>query len=46
MVGLIKQIVEEAGRDGIRRRSDQKSDRQTMIKHMDINTGFVMVQKM
>jgi hypothetical protein len=46
MVGMIKQIVDEAGRDGIHNMSHQRSERQTMIHHMDINAGFVLIQKM
>jgi len=45
MVGFIKQLVDETGRNAIHRTSDLPSERRTMFNHMCINPGFVMVQK-
>jgi SAM-dependent methyltransferase len=45
MVGLVKQLVDEAGRNAIHTLSNQPSDRRTYFEHMDINYGFVLVQK-
>jgi hypothetical protein len=45
MVGLIKQLVDEAGRNAIHTLSNQPSDRRTYFEHMDITIGFVMIQK-
>ena len=45
MVGFVKQLVDEAGRNAIHRTSDLPSERRTMFDHMVINPGFAMVQK-
>ena len=45
MVGLVKQLVDEAGRNAIHTLSNQPSERRTYFEHMDITIGFVMIQK-
>lgn len=45
MVGMIKELVDEAGMDAIHKTSTDKPERLTMFDHMVINPGFVMIRK-
>lgn len=45
MVGVIKELVDEAGMDAIRKKSTDPASRLTMFDHMVVNPGFVMVRK-
>jgi hypothetical protein len=45
MVGFVKQLVDEAGRNAIHKTSGLPSERRTMFDHMCITPGFVVVQK-
>jgi len=45
MVGLIKQLVDEAGMDSIKKRSTDQAIRPTRINYMEVNFAFAMVKK-
>ncbi len=45
MVGFVKQLVDESGRNAIHRTSALPSERRTMFDHMVLTPGFVMMQK-
>ncbi|OPX67316.1 MAG: hypothetical protein A4E30_00034 [Methanomassiliicoccales archaeon PtaB.Bin215] len=45
MVGFVKQLVDEAGRNAIHKTSALPSERRTMFDHMCITPGFVVVKK-
>lgn len=45
MVGVVKQLVDEAGRDAIHKTSAELPERLTKFDNMLINPGFVMIKK-
>jgi len=46
MVGLVKQMVDEAGTDSIKPKSSDQPSRGTMFEYMEVNFAFVMVKKL
>jgi hypothetical protein len=46
MVGLVKQMVDEAGMDSIKRLSSDPPFRGTMFEYMEVNYAFAMAKKL
>lgn len=46
MVGLVKQLIDEAGMDSIKKLSSDAPARGTMFEYMEVNFAFAMVKKL